>query len=360
MKTRITDLFDIAVPIVQAPMAGISTPELAAAVCNAGALGSLALAAADAASAKTQIQAVRTGTNRPFNVNFFCHEAPARDAIKETAWIEKLTPKMAEFDAEPPSKLDAIYTSFNDNDDLFDLILAEKPAILSFHFGLPTSGQLKALKSAGAILMSSATTRHEAEAAEAAGMDAIIAQGHEAGGHRGVFNPAVDQNIGTMALVPLISNSVEIPVIAAGGIMNGSGIAASLALGADAAQLGTAFIACPETIATDAHRMLLASGATPTEVTSVVSGRPARGFTNQFMEDYRDEAENAPSFPVAYDANKLFTAAAGKAGDGRYGTMWAGQGAPLSQSKPAADLIEQLARETTAEINRLTKLNETL
>ena len=122
MKTRITDLFDIAVPIVQAPMAGVSTPELAAAACNAGALGSLALAAADAASAKTQIQAVRTGTNRPFNVNFFCHEAPNRDAAKEAAWIEKLTPKMAEFDAEPPSKLDAIYTSFNDNDDLFDLI----------------------------------------------------------------------------------------------------------------------------------------------------------------------------------------------------------------------------------------------
>ncbi|MBT3905966.1 MAG: nitronate monooxygenase [Rhodospirillaceae bacterium] len=356
MKTRLTDLFDISVPIIQAPMAGVSTPELAAAVCNAGALGSLALGGSNAAAAEPLIKAVRAGTNRPFNVNFFCHETPERDTDKEAAWIANLAPQMTAFGGTPPATLDEIYTSFNDNDDMLDLILAEKPAILSFHFGLPEPKRLQALKATGALILATVTTPAEALAAAAAGIDAVIAQGHEAGGHRGVFDPSIDQNIGTFALLPLIRNTVDIPVIAAGGVMNGAGIAAALMLGADGAQLGTAFIACPETVATNAHRALLESGDTPTEVTTVVSGRPARGFTNEYMKQFRSDDERIPAFPIAYDANKSFAAAAKNAGESGYGTMWAGQAAALSQAMPAAELVEQLTQETIDEVRRLTDL----
>ena len=337
-------------------MAGVSTPELAAAVCNAGALGSLALGGSNAAAAEPLIRAVRAGTNRPFNVNFFCHETPMRDANKEAAWIAKLAPQMTAFGGTPPTTLDEIYTSFNDDDDMLDLILAEKPAILSFHFGLPEPKRLQALKATGALIIATVTTPAEAHAAADVGIDAVIAQGHEAGGHRGVFNPSIDQNIGTFALLPLIRNSVDIPMIAAGGIMNGAGIAAALTLGADGAQLGTAFIACPETVATDAHRALLASGETPTEVTAVVSGRPARGFTNKYMEKFRGNEEPIPAFPIAYDANKSFAGAAKNAGQGGYATMWAGQAAALSQAMPAAALVEHLTQETIDEVRRLTEI----
>ena len=337
-------------------MAGVSTPELAAAVCNAGALGSLALGGSNAAAAEPLIKAVRAGTNRPFNVNFFCHETPERDADKEAAWIAQLAPQMTAFGSTPLTALDEIYTSFNDDDDMLDLILAEKPAILSFHFGLPEPQRLEALKATGALIIATVTTPAEAQTAAAAGIDAVIAQGHEAGGHRGVFEPSIDQNIGSMALIPRVASAVDIPVIAAGGIINGAGIAAALALGADGAQLGTAFIACPETVATDAHRALLASGEISTEVTAVVSGRPARGFTNKYMENFRDTVEQTPAFPVAYDANKSFAAAAKNAGQSGYATMWAGQAAALSQALPAAELVEQLAQETIDEVRRLTDL----
>lgn len=355
MKTRITDLFDISVPIVQAPMAGTATPAMAAAVSNAGGLGSVGMGGAKAAQGAEMMQAVRKATNRPYNVNFFVHARPDRDLRKEAAWLQTLKPLMEEFEAAPPTALDEIYLSFNGDDDMFEAVLAEKPPIVSFHFGLPTPDRAAALKSYGATLISSVTNVAEARAAEQAGMDAVVAQGFEAGGHRGtVQEPFEDGHVTTMALVPLVVGAVKIPVIAAGGIMNGSGIAAALALGADAVQMGTAFISCAESSATDAYRrFLLSDRALRTELTTVISGRPARAMINRFTEELREKAFEIPGYPMTYDAGKALGAAAAAKGSAEFAPMWAGQGAALSRAMGAADFVEVLVGEMEAASERL-------
>lgn len=339
----------VTIPIVQAPMAGVSTPEMAAAVSNAGGLGSIGVGATDAAGALTMIEATRARTDRPYNVNLFVHAIAQASDAREQAWLDALRPLFERFDAEPPAVLRTIYKSFADDGEMMAMLVQAAPPVISFHFGLPASDRIAALKQAGCVLLATATSLAEARAAEKAGIDMVVAQGWEAGGHRGVFDPAApDDQLGTMALTRLVVEQSALPVIAAGGIMDGAGIRAALALGAVAAQLGTAFIACPESSADAAYREALAgAGASHTAMTRAISGRPARCLANRFTEWEASAPAEVPDYPIAYDAGKALNAAAKAAGENGFGAQWAGQGAPLSRAMPAADLVALLTREAT-------------
>ncbi|MGA0600813.1 NAD(P)H-dependent flavin oxidoreductase [Caulobacter sp. KR2-114] len=342
----------MSLPIIQAPMAGTSTPQMAAAVTNAGGLGSIGVGAVNAAGARSMIEATRQAAAGAFNVNVFCHRPATADAAREAAWLAALAPVFRQFGAEPPAALREIYTSFLADPDMLAVFEEERPAVVSFHFGLPPAETIARLKRAGIVLFSSATSLAEAQAAQAAGIDAVVAQGYEAGGHRGVFDPeAPDAQLGVLALTRLLVARLDLPVIAAGGIMDGAGIAAALDLGAMAAQLGTAFIACPESSADKYHReALMGPAATATEMTALISGRAARCLPNAFTR-LKDEALKGvplPDYPIVYDAGKALATAAKAKGDGGYGAQWAGQGAPLARSLPAAELVAVLARELAA------------
>ena len=328
-------------------MAGVSTPALAAAVSNAGGLGSIGVGAVGGARARDMMRSVQEQTNRPYHVNFFVHQSPPRDAQKEAAWIERLSPLFDDLGASAPSVLNEGYTSFLDDPDQLAAVLEIRPPVVSFHFGLPHLDQVEKMKACGVKLMASATSVEEAVSCEQAGMDAVIAQGFEAGGHRGVHNGNADRQIGLFALTPQIVDAVSIPVIAAGGVADGRGVAAALALGADGVQIGTAFVACPETSAARRHRALLGSrDARETVVTRAVSGRPARGFRNKFIDALAKAQGDAPAYPVAYDAAKALAGAARGASREGFDVMWAGQAAALARSAPAAQLVGALMRET--------------
>lgn len=338
-------------PIIQAPMAGTATPALAAAVSNAGGLGSISIAAVKAEVGRQMIIETRAATRRPFNINVFCHRPSIADATAEHVWLEHLQPYFAELGCEAPSAIGDIYSSFYDDDGQLDVLLEQRPPIVSFHLGLPPQDRIDALKKAGITLLASATTLEEGRLLEAAGIDLIVAQGIEAGGHRGVFEPQRgDQGIGTLALVRVLVSHLSRPVIAAGGIMDGAGIAAAMALGACAAQLGTAFILCPESAANDAYRRMLSSErAQVTQVTTAISGRPARGIVNRFIAEVGAPGHpSVPGFGIAYDAGKQLIAAAAKAGNAEFAAHWAGQGAALARALPAAQLVEVLQREYLA------------
>lgn len=340
----------LALPIVQAPMAGTATPELAAAVSNAGALGSLGLGSSDAAGARAMIDAVQGRTNRAFNINLFAHRCDAKDAAAEAAWLEALAPTFARFGASPPVNLQPVYRSLADDDAMMALLIERAPPVVSLHFGLLDAQRTAALKSAGCLLFATVTSLDEARAAKRAGVDVLVAQGIEAGGHRGIFDPAAsDDALGTMALTRLLVAKADLPVIAAGGIMDGRGIRAALDLGAVAAQLGTAFVACPESNADAAYRAALMSGAAEhTVMTRAISGRPARCLANRFTALGAEIAAPTPGYPMTYDAGKALIAAAKAAGETGYGAHWAGQGALLARALPAAELVATLAREMTA------------
>ena len=335
-------------PIIQAPMAGTSTPWLAAAVSNAGALGSLGIGASTAAQARAMIEETRALTGKPINVNVFCHAPARRDAGVEAAWLAHLAPLFDEAGAPLPASLEEIYRTFNDDEESFRMLLALRPEVVSFHFGLPSSERLAALRAAGIRTMATATNLDEALSIERAGLDAIVAQGIEAGGHRGMFDlDANDQRLSMGVLVRLLVKRATLPVIAAGGIMDGAGIRAALDLGAAGAQLGTAFILSPESAANEAYRAKLQSErAAATVLTAAISGRPARGIVNRLTAH---GASGVPAaYPVAYDAAKQLHAAAAKAGNHEYAAHWAGQGAPLARAMPAAELVETLVRELHA------------
>jgi nitronate monooxygenase len=348
----------IDLPIVQAPMAGVSTPEMAAAVSNAGGLGSIAVGSVDAETTRQIIAAVRSRTDRPFQVNVFCHRPASVDSAREAAWLARLEPEFARYGGKPPARLTEIYQSFRTDDAKLGVLLAERPAVVSFHFGFPDRDRIEALRAAGIVLLATATSLEEGDAIAAAGIDAVVAQGYEAGGHRGVFDPhAPDDRLGTMALTRLLATKLDIPVIAAGGIMDGAGIAASLALGAAAAQLGTAFIACPESSADAGYRAALANpAAAHTLMTTAISGRPARCLANRFTAlGMGVERAAIPDYPIAYDAGKALHAAAKARGEFGYGAQWAGQGAPLARVLPADELVARLQSEMeTALRNRQT------
>jgi nitronate monooxygenase len=294
------------------------------------------------------ITAFRAHSDRSLNVNVFCHRPAQADAAREAAWLAHLRPHFERFGARPPERLREIYRSFVADDAMLAMLGAAKPRVVSFHFGLPSAQRIRALRDAGIVLIASATSVAEGLAAASAGVQAVVAQGYEAGGHRGVFDPdAADDRLGTFALTRLLVRKLDVPVIAAGGIMDGAGIAAALRLGAAAAQLGTAFIACPESDADAGYRALLASEAAHhTVMTRAISGRLARCLANEFTRLGAGIADQQiPAYPIAYDAGKALNAAAKAAGETRFGAQWAGQGAPLARALPAAKLIAALAAE---------------
>ena len=335
-------------PIFQAPMAGTSTPAMAAAVSNAGALGAIGVAAETTEGAGKMIRATQALTNRAFNVNVFCHRPAIANAEVEARWIAQLKPEFTALGAEPPAALREIYQTFRGNAEMTALLLETRPAIVSFHFGLPEEGQVHALKQAGIILFGSATSVAEAQKLADTGIDAIVAQGYEAGGHRGMFDyAAYDDRLGTFALTRLLVRKFNLPVIAAGGIMDGAGIAAALRLGATAAQMGTAFVGCPESSADRGYRAALASdAANHTTIVRAISGRPARCLANRFTKLAESVAEaEIPDYPITYDLGKALHAAAKAKGEFGFGAQWAGQGAPLARAMPTADLVATLRRE---------------
>ncbi|HLD65677.1 MAG TPA: nitronate monooxygenase family protein [Pseudomonas sp.] len=348
MTSSATQMLGIQHPIIQAPMVGVSTPQLAAAVSNAGALGSIGIGASTVAQARATIAETRALTGKPFNLNLFCHRPALADPARETAWLEHLRPFFAEFGAVPPSGLTETYKSFLDDEAMLEMLLAERPAVVSFHFGLPPMEWIAALKQAGIRTLACATTPEEAALVEQAGVDLLVAQGVEAGGHRGVFDPEQgDAGLGTLALVRLLAKQSPLPIIAAGGIMDGHGIAAVQALGASAAQLGTAFLLCPESATNAAYREVIRNvGQRRTGITAAISGRGARGVVNRMHLDIDTPGAPAlPDYPIAYDAGKALHAAASARGNQDFAAHWAGQGVALSRELPAEALIRTLVAE---------------
>jgi nitronate monooxygenase len=335
----------LAYPIVLAPLGGgPSTPELVAAVSNAGALGSLGAAYLSGPAIREAVAAVRRLSDRPFAINLFVPEREAPDLSRVPAAQALLAPYRAELGLPTAPLPTPLTVPFEEQ---LEAVLEARPAVFSFIFGVPDAAVLRAMRETGAMLVGTATTVGEARLLEQAGVDAVTAQGSEAGGHRGTFAAPFERAmIGTMALVPQLVDAVRVPVIAAGGIMDGRGIAAALALGASAAALGTAFLACDEA-GTDAgyRRALADSSAESTSLTRAFSGKPARGLRNRFMEELAaHEAELAP-FPVQNAMTRDLRAAAARLGRADLLSRWAGQGAPMTRSGPAAELVATLARE---------------
>lgn len=341
-------------PIIQAPMVGVSTPALAAAVSDAGALGSLGIGAIGATQAKKMIQQTRALTGRPFSVNMFCHPPAPRDPGVEAAWVRFIEPLFAEMGEACPTQLSEIYTSFLEQEDTFEVLCEQRPAAVSFHFGIPKREWIDGFRSRGIVTMATATNLYEAKLIGEAGIDMIVAQGSEAGGHRGMFDQfAVDELLSTSVLVQLLARATPLPVVAAGGIMDGRGIRAMLALGASAVQLGTAFVLCPESSANGNYRRNLKSErAMQTRLTSVISGRPARGIVNRLIRHGEQlGAPPVPAYPVAYDVTKRLNAFESRhENHGEFAVQWAGQGATLARELPAADMVALLVEELRREM----------
>lgn len=332
-----------ALPIVQAPMAGSQGSALAIAVSNAGGLGSLPCAMLSPDQIRKELAAITAASTGPYNVNFFTHEEPTPEPAREEAWRTVLAPYFAEFGIEPGS-IQAGPARRPFDHEAATVLEAFKPPVVSFHFGLPSDELVKRVKSWGSMILSSATTLGEARYLEAHGVDAIIAQGYEAGGHRGMFLSAdLDTQVGTFALVQQIARGVRVPVIAAGGIADASGVKGALALGAAAAQVGTAYLFCPEATTNPLHRAALRTeAAADTVVTNLFTGRPARGIVNRLIREIGPVNEAAPSFPLAATAIFALRAKAEPKGRDDFTSMWAGQNARHCREISAADLTREL------------------
>jgi nitronate monooxygenase len=353
---RLTDLFQIELPILLAPMAGAVDFELAAAVAQAGGLGSLPCAMLDPAKAREQMMRFRARSQAKVNLNFFCHTPPELNNAREARWRERLAPYYRELGIDPAAPVPtSLRQPFN---EAFCAVVEEtKPRVVSFHFGLPDDDLLMRVKAAGCAVLASATTVAEARWLEARGVDAIVAQGYEAGGHRGMFlSDDLAAQVGTFALVPQVVDAVKVPVIAAGGITDARGIAAAFALGAAAVQIGTAFLFTPEAKISAPYRAALDEARDDgTAVTNLMTGRPARGLVNRVMREIGPVDEIAPAFPLAAGALAPLRAKAEAQGSGDFTPMWAGQAAALGRAMPAAELTRTLAVETQALLQRMGK-----
>ena len=341
---RLQALLGIELSIIQAPMAGAQGSALAIAVSNAGALGSLPCAMLGAQALRDELLALRAGTARRVNVNCFCHTPPAADAARDAAWRAPLAPYYRENGLDPrapattPSRAPF-------NAQAAELLAEFKPAVMSFHFGLPSADLLARVRGWGAKVLCSATTVDEARWLDAQGVDAVIAQGVEAGGHRGMFRSTdLSTQMGTFALLPQVVRAVRCPVIAAGGIADAAGVRAALALGAVGVQVGTAYLLCPEATTSAVHRAALQSeAARHTALTNLFSGRPARGIVNRLMRELGPVSNAAPEFPLASAALAPLRAHAERLGSGDFSPLWSGQNASGCKSVPAAQLTLELA-----------------
>ena len=338
------DFLGIELPIIQAPMAGVQGSALAIAVSNAGGLGSLPCAMLDTDAIRKELAAIRAQTTRPFNVNFFCHVPPVPNAGREAGWRTALAPYFAEFGLDASTIATGPGRTPSDR-EAAEILSAFKPAVVSFHFGLPPADLLAFVRGFGAKILSSATTVDEARWLEAHGADAVIAQGLEGGGHRGmVLSGDVSTQVGTFALIPQIVRSVRVPVIAAGGIAEAAGVAAVVALGAAGVQIGTAYLLCPEATTTAIHRAALKSeDARTTAVTNVFTGRPARSIVNRLVREIGPMSTAAPEFPLAATAVTSLRARAESQGSGQFSPLWAGQNVSGCREIPAAELTRALA-----------------
>ncbi len=338
------ELLGVELPIIQAPMAGVQGSALAMAVSNAGALGSLPCAMLSPDAIRAELETIRAGTSKPFNVNFFCHTPPTPSAEREAAWRATLTPYYKEHgidvDTIPAGPGRAPFSS-----EAADVLDEFKPAVVSFHFGLPSPQLLARVKPWGSKILSSATTVEEARWLEEQGVDAIIAQGLEAGGHRGIFlSEDLSTQVGTFALLPQIVREAKLPVIAAGGIADAKGVAAAMALGAAGVQIGTAYLLCPEATTSVVHRAALKSeAARHTALTNLFTGRPTRAIVNRIMKELGSISTAAPAFPLAIAAIAPLRTKAESQGLGDFSPLWSGQNASGCKEVPAADLTRELA-----------------
>ena len=351
---RLLDLFGIEVPIIQAPMAGPGTPELAIAVSDAGGLGSLPCAQLSVEQTRASLELIGPCTSRPLNLNFFCHAPPAADAVRSLTWRARLAPYYVELGLDPEAALPKPERR-PFNGDFCALVENYRPKVVSFHFGLPPGELLERVKATGARVVSSATTVAEARWLEDHGCDAIIAMGYEAGGHRGNFlADDMSRQVGTFALVPQVVDAVAVPVIAAGGIADARGIVAAFALGVAAVQIGTAYLFCPEAKVPRVHlEALHSAGDDDTMITNVFTGRPARGIVNRVMREQGPLSPVAPAFPLAAAAMAPLKAKSEAAGSGDFTNLWSGQAAALARrSLPAGQLTRLLAREALEKLSR--------
>jgi nitronate monooxygenase len=355
---RLMDLCGIELPIVQAPMAGAIGWELVAEAAEAGALGSLPCAMLNAEQMREQMRRIRERTKNPINLNFFCHAPPVLSNEREARWRERLAPYYRELGIDPAAPVPSSNRASFD-DAMCEAVEDTKPEVVSFHFGLPEIRLVERVKATGARVISSATSVAEARWLDQRGVDAVIAQGFEAGGHRGMFlTEDLACQVGTFALLPQVVDAVKVPVIAAGAVSDGRGIAAAFALGAAGVQIGSAYLKCPEARVSAPHRRALEGAQDDgTALTNLMTGRPARGFLNRVMRELGPISEIAPQFPLAGGALAPLRAKAEAQGSGDFSPMWAGQAAALSPALPAGELTRKLAADALACMDALANRN---
>jgi nitronate monooxygenase len=353
---RVLDLFGIQLPIIQAPMAGSNFSEMVIAVSEAGGLGSLPCALLSVERARNELERIRQGTTRPINVNFFCHEPPKADAAREKRWRQRLQRYYAELGLdENESTASASRAPFDER--MCNLVSAFRPEVVSFHFGLPDETLLRKVRDTGAKIISSATTVDEARWLEDRGCDAIVAQGYEAGGHRGIFlSGDISTQAGTIALVPQVVDAVKVPVIAAGGISDARGIAAAFALGASAVQIGTAYLFCAEAKISPLYREALRNSKdNQTVLTNLITGRSARSIVNRLIKELGPMSDDVPQFPLAAAPLAPLRSKSESLGSGDFSPFWSGQAAHLGREIPAGELTNRLGAETLTKFQTLAK-----
>jgi nitronate monooxygenase len=348
---RIQNLFGIELPIIQAPMASVAFSEMVIGVSEAGGLGSLACALLTSDQIIEEVKIIRQKTSRPINLNFFCHQPPKADAEREAAWQRVLRPYFMELGLDPTT-LSSIPARAAFDSAMCDLVAELRPDVVSFHFGLPEKSLVARVKATGAKILSSATTVEEARWLEARGCDAIVAQGIEAGGHRGMFlSDDLSTQIGTLSLVPQVVDSVKVPVIAAGGIADARGMAAAFALGAAAVQIGTAYLLCPEARISPLYREVLRNDGNQTAITNVFTGRAGRAVSNRVVREIGPMSKLAPDFPLATSFSVPLRVASEARRATDFTPMWSGQSAALACELPAKEITQRLASETLARLS---------